>query len=835
MDNQNEKNAYITKLQSLKDGIVKILDLPSNRIVTAEISDELSNLKKKADLMQEKLISGEFEIAVVGLEKAGKSSFSNALANLQILPTADARCTYTSTCIKPGSSNSATITFLTSEELNKDLKEKLAFLQIANASNWNLDNLSQEKYAQLFGEIPADLQERYGDSINEDISEMLANKTSLRQYLNKPPRNYSGDEIQDADFKKFITDPARAMAVKEIVIYSTELKEMPNAVLYDVPGFDSPTAMHKQQTLEKMNSADAIIAVADAKAPSLTGPALDVFKQTDMDGNALSDKLFVFANKADLIKDTAALAENKETTRREWMDKRKILSQQSSNRIYFGSAYAAEGDAGARAKLKELGIDDGIRTMREKLELYNRNERFEVLKRRIGKLMFDVKKLFEAVDLPQQMGNRGQYENSYGKILLDLVDKLRPALRERLNTLRHDMNKSLEADKPLSHDIESRISNIITKENFGLRQDETEKLHQELHGVNTGAEMPPSLDTALRRNRFRAMYGAFCDEVQGSAVSRHREISDNIRKLFMDSFGIAPNQEGYDELAIEVDRFCGFEDQNDVSYYDSLLERFARDLFEALILSSQGQERLNKFRAEMANYFSMGVYYDSGDGQIANSSPLDSNFWRLLLYPEMATAPQFSEVLEITMKGSGLPQIGKPMQQMLMNLLVQKGKAVLDVLGDILRTLPMGANEAVVAAALKKGLEIAVSETTDDVASILDDGYLRDVQQRRGNYTYKAVQEELDNDIDALRLTLSRAFIPAVNMEKAFGARETRRIENIRDSLLGDEFRNFISRNVAIIEAAALGQLCMAESQRLADEAVLNEINSILAAIDNAS
>lgn len=831
MTDTREKQEYMDQLKRLGSGIGKILDLPANRIVTPEISASLAELKNKAELLHRKLDTGEFEIAVVGLEKAGKSSFSNALAGLQILPTADARCTYTSTCVRPGDKNSATVSFMTLDDLNRDLKDKLKTLEIPNAESWNLDNLTLQKYEQMFSETAPTIQRLYGETLNTDITELLANKASLRQYLNRTPQTFNEEELASSNFKDFIVNPAKAMAVREIVIHSTELKDMPNAVLYDVPGFDSPTAMHRQQTLEKMNSADAIIAVANAKSPSINGPSLDVFKQPDMEGNALSDKLFVFANKADLVNTAEDLRKNMQTINSEWIDKWKILAADHARRISAGSAFAAEGDAAAQAKLAELGIDDGISAMRERLADYNNNERFNVLKRRIGKLVFDVQSIFESSGQGYMPESRERYDSQFSLILLELMDRLRPELSERLNSLRAEMNNALDHDKPLSKDIKARIAELITTSKYGLEDEETRKLHEKYVGVNVKTEMPITIDSNLRSLRFQPMYREFCDQVQGSAIERHRKVSDNIRKVFMDVFGIGENSSAYAQLGQEVEKFCGFGEEHDASYYDSLLERFGRDLFEILVMHSQGQERLNKFRQEMPNFFSMGVYFDAHDGDVSNASPLDSMFWRLLLYPELAKAPSLEELIEKIKSDTGLPRIGGALQQLLAKLLMQKGSAALREIDKITRALPLGSNEARIASALKQALELAIEESADNVNEILEGGYLKDVQERRGNFTYKSVRDEFANDIEALRVALTRTFIPAVNMEKAFAARESGRIERIRDSLGEKEFRSFISRNIGIIESAKLGELRQEEAERQADAAVMNEIRSILAEI----
>lgn len=132
-----EKGIYADKLEQTIEGIQKILELQGNRIVTAEMSSALRQLQGDANKLLPKLRKGEFEIAVVGLEKAGKSSFSNALIGLNALPTADERCTYTSTCVRPverdGDEDYAEVKFYTRQEFDRSFREKLEVLGIPDA------------------------------------------------------------------------------------------------------------------------------------------------------------------------------------------------------------------------------------------------------------------------------------------------------------------------------------------------------------------------------------------------------------------------------------------------------------------------------------------------------------------------------------------------------------------------------------------------------------------------------------------------------------------------------------------------------------------------------
>lgn len=456
---EDERKVYADKLEQIIGGITKILELEGNRIVTPEMSASLQGLRKEAECLLPKLKKGEFEIAVVGLEKAGKSSFSNAFIGLTALPTADERCTYTSTCIRPvdgpNREGYAEVTFYNRQEFSRSFQEKLEKMGIPDAHLYNTDNLSVEKYKQLFENCEPDKKERYENSLHQDILATLQNKQQLQQYIGAPMRPFSQSELSDPEFKAFITSPGKAIATKDVVIYSAELQAMPNAVMYDVPGFNSPTAMHKEQTLEKMRAVDAIIMVAKANEPTLTSEVLSVFKDRDMDGAYLSDKLFVFANKADLATD---LEKNKKTTYYEWMERWKILPNNaaSKERFVFGSAQAALHDKQAQEK---LGMKDGgIEVLRERLKIYYETTRFEVLKKRVGKILVDVedqfKDLRETVASPVDSTERN-------RIVLALQREMSSAIPERLEALKADLSKEAGEEKPLTKRLSEDIKNLV--------------------------------------------------------------------------------------------------------------------------------------------------------------------------------------------------------------------------------------------------------------------------------------------------------------------------------------------------------------------------------------
>ena len=146
---QEDREIYIQKLDRIVSGADKLLALPHNRVISVKMRDDLGKLRNEAEKLQKKLTHNEFEIAVVGVEKSGKSSFVNALIKLDTLPTSGERCTYTTTCIRSGDENSARVTFYTTQDLEKDLRNKLEILNIPDPHLYNLNNLDLDHYEQI--------------------------------------------------------------------------------------------------------------------------------------------------------------------------------------------------------------------------------------------------------------------------------------------------------------------------------------------------------------------------------------------------------------------------------------------------------------------------------------------------------------------------------------------------------------------------------------------------------------------------------------------------------------------------------------------------------------
>ncbi len=847
---ENEKNIYTSKLKRIVEGVDKIRSFEGNTIITQEKTIELKKLQEIAQKLYEKLDKDEFEIAVVGLEKAGKSTFANALIDCDVLPSAEERCTYTSTCIRYGKDNAATVRFYTTEEFEIAFTDRLKKLGIENASSYTVNSLTLNNYRQLFENCSAEKKELYEKSLNLEIENIITYKNELKKYLDNDELSFYGDKLKSDEFKSFIVDPSHAMAAKDVTVYSSEFDKMPNAIMYDVPGFNSPTEMHQKQTLEKMELADAIIMVTNAASPSITGDVLKIFKNADMDGELLSKKLFVFSNRADGAID---LNKNINTTYYEWVSHYKIFpnEDQSRKRFIFGSAgaYLAEkkknnGDIlnvieeNILNAMEKNKIDDGIQTMRYKLTEYYKNERFEVLKNRINKLWRELNDLLvEAKDVSISDGSPSIDKKKYADITTAFLDKLRVEFKAHLNNVKDDEKGYIKNDHPLKNNILNKINELITVENYSIKEDEIRKIHKEQPGIGT-AEQVHSVAIDIRKERFKEMYNRFETGVLECTGSEHKKVCDSIIQGFMQAMGATSVGGGNEKLKSAIKEFFGIND-NDINnrFYEGLVERFARDFFEVQILRIPGRERWGKFYEERSNFFSLGVFYADSERNnkitdYINESLNSSMLCKVILYPEYAEAPSKSEVIEKFKKLTGMQKIVNSIEKNIDILISNTGKSTIQILEEnfmgFAKKLTGISAEATVISMINDvfGKIIGNKNEAENSDWLNEEKYISNADM--SIKTYKDVITAFDQDIKALRVILEKAFVPAIDIEKAFIAHEVNSIENMENLLYTENFRKFVLNNVEKIAASEMEEAQQESTQKALNEAAVYEIKKIL-------
>jgi len=320
----------------------------------------------------ERLKKREFRIAVVGLEKAGKSTFINAWLECDLLPAKAARCTFTTTQI----------------------------YSVTNDANQKLE--VQTKTEAQFQALLGDLKKI---KAQEDLNTIQQNEATLVQVRREGDLTVSFTRLEDIreQLRKYVADERYAHSVLEARLYTSKLAQAEGIVFYDVPGLDSGLAKHVDEARQMLSDCDAVILVQ--RFPSLREKELEIIKFTELgDRNVtVADKLFVFLSRSDSQATSEALEQHIEDAAQDWQ-KRANLPRQ---RIVNGSAGAylvlngladkqtqlEIGDINAiQRQLKLLtGINDpdalskeatGIPEIKNRIFQYINNERVSVLEKR---------------------------------------------------------------------------------------------------------------------------------------------------------------------------------------------------------------------------------------------------------------------------------------------------------------------------------------------------------------------------------------------------------------------------------------------------------------------
>jgi predicted GTPase len=332
------------------------------------LSEEAEPTKRQLERLQKR----EFRIAVVGLEKAGKSTFINAWLECDLLPAKQARCTFTTTQIY---------------SVINDLQQKL-----------EVYTKSDDQFFKLLEDLKA-------ANAQEDLNTINNHQSSLSQVRREGNLVIPFTRLEDIrePLKKYVADARYAHAVLEVRLYTNKLAQAEGIVFYDVPGLDSGLAKHVDEAREMLSDCDAVILVQ--RFTSLREKELDIIKFTELGDKNVSvgDKLFVFLSRIDSQATPEALQQHIEEACQDWLKRANLPSK----RIVSGSSGAylvlnnlaeqqTQQEIGnprdIREKLKYLmGVDDeknlctdatGIPEIKKRIFDYINTERVEILKKR---------------------------------------------------------------------------------------------------------------------------------------------------------------------------------------------------------------------------------------------------------------------------------------------------------------------------------------------------------------------------------------------------------------------------------------------------------------------
>ena len=378
--------------------------------ISPELIKAIDDERPRLERQLERLRANRFEVAVIGLEKAGKSALLNAWLGQEILPSAVERCTYTST------------------EIWSARTEDEQELCIEYFSHQEIDALLQGKKNEMqnFKQGSCDY-----DDIETDIKETESYLAQIYDYAKqgKTTRSFRdineiSDDLQQAVFK----NRAQARAIKRIQLKTTRLLSDRDIVFHDVPGFDSPVAMHKTQAEQKLSACDAIIYAKKMDNPNINSTEKNMLQVADSEDphTKVADKVFVVLTKADMARDSSEYTDWFNKHRKDWQDvpeKRLIAICAAAYLAKLGTGSVETNKYGRQSidNLDKLNIDDGIERLKQAVNYYIDHERVGVLNKRCDKLVNAVKQqaqqIFNQLDpiYNQAIDNNTDEEDLFGE------------------------------------------------------------------------------------------------------------------------------------------------------------------------------------------------------------------------------------------------------------------------------------------------------------------------------------------------------------------------------------------------------------------------------------
>ena len=560
------------------------------QVCTEDESVQYRLLQEKLQKWERKLRNPKFEVAIIGTEKAGKSTFANALLNQDYLPEAKARCTFTTTRIESSQDNNiAEISFFTRQEFEQRFHELACEIEYADmnyqlASIANLDDFLKDKSSVIATSNAVD-----------DLRAIIESKERIEQYLDQPAIQITSDI--KSRIRDYIVQEDIARAVKNITIKSNELKGMDDLVIYDVPGFDSPTSLHLEQAKKYMLEADIVIMlVSISDRVSFVKAQSDFLNETkDEYGTSLADKMIVVASKFD-----SQLAPNKQDSEQQIEESIQLLGKEldkyglyRQHNIFRCSALGyleQKGLVDSRLVLPLLeaqGYEHGLNKIKSRMHEFFNKDALIVLNDVVGKDLADTKAFLlnfklhhnpnrneEKLEREMEILRRGVWNKAKNSIL-DIVQEYMAKI--------HDESPEFNLDEKISKQVDDEwLSTLYVNE---------ASIHDE-QKMYPGMADPERVNNGLRDKIYAKSLDLMMALSNNIVCHENSSVIDQLHTKIIKACELDPMYA--DELTSELKKLESttlFDEKS----YQPLILRFVRDIFEILIRSRISDSCSDKF------------------------------------------------------------------------------------------------------------------------------------------------------------------------------------------------------------------------------------------------
>lgn len=565
-------------------GIKSIFDEIKSKVSlkTQEEQDVFSKLYEKLTIWSERLKDNRFKVALVGTTSAGKSSFANALLHKDLLPEDDKTTTYTSASIESSKEDKALIEFYTHDDFRTKFNELLKEIKIENE---NYDSLTISKFEFIF----KDLENWQKDHVNTlEIRNILEQNKEIEEYLGKETIELF--EISKESLRKYITKPEIARAVKRITIKSTQFKDMENLIIYDVPGFDSPTKLHKEQALKFMKDAEIVILVHGfGNNSDLNDSQVRMLTSTkDEFGQELAKKMIVVGNKID-----KEIGENEQESK----DKIEKLSNDLIGSLKQFNVYhdknfipiSAKGYLQEKNiifgeeisnKLKKLNISNGFSEFNTRLKEVFEKDALEVLNTIVNKISHEAKAFLQTFKLnynPIIDAKRKRTDE------FALVDK---KWKEIQRLLREELFEQKNIIKETKYDLDASIKNQVNENWISKISEKVDEYikNEIIKGTDgrnsniSASKINDRVREVIYKESLKLIIKISTDTIEDNSGMEEKELFGILRKNVLNK---------NENLEKNLKNIL-FEITNDYKYetnsYKPLIHRFLNNIFEVIIL-----------------------------------------------------------------------------------------------------------------------------------------------------------------------------------------------------------------------------------------------------------
>ncbi|MDD2724460.1 MAG: dynamin family protein [Methylovulum sp.] len=574
--------------------------------ITPEQKATLQKAGEPAEKLMHRLQNGEFRIAVVGLEKAGKSTFVNAWLGSDLLPAKTARCTFTTTQI------------YSVQDQNEQRLETLPKTE-AQYSAYQADLREQTQSADKSAAQKAE----------NDLKVMELHNGTLREIINEGKKTYSFSRLEEikTNLSRYVADERYAHAMQEARLYTSQLAAVDGVVFYDVPGLDSGLAKHIEESKEMLADCDAIILVQrrdiDLKAHEQD---LIKFGATGDPYLKLADKLFVFWGQVDLQPSKEVLQDNWQQLLEKWAaveipEHRIVRGSAGAHLVLQGFEIPQVGtleqtlqkmqDLTGLSSHDELKQTTGISELQQRIQHYLDNERTALLKKRcdgmIGDILKTARDIYQTVaavypEDPEQ-AKRAQSENN--------TIEFSQWWHNRWQKIQADVNNRFK---------DGNEQSIKNRQVFKARYEEL--VQEKINAL-------PSRQLEQRQDIFDSVSNPVFDAAKANIAWREKLYSD-VRVMTAElarNLALELQQEALDLIAELEKQLWGSKTvktklvQNETIYV-SLLEhslntlflRFARPVVELLVRAPVGSTTRKEARKKMgADIEIIDNYYSGGE------------------------------------------------------------------------------------------------------------------------------------------------------------------------------------------------------------------------------